>query len=242
MGKYVAEQAVKLLIKNNKNPKESKVGILGITFKEDCPDVRNSKVNDIIKELNEYDIKPLVCDPVADINDTKKFYNIDLVDIDKLNDLDCLIIAVAHNEFKNITTVVNNFFVNDLSNFYLDYAKDILYCDKKDSLRRRQIQTVIYQIIESINILLAPILCFTCEEINRFIPGHKFDTMMKYTFPKVKENLDKNILDEYKVFLKYKDMVTKALEEKRAAGEIGSSLETFVTLFIKDENIFNKIR
>ena len=116
MGKYVAEQAVKLLIKNNKNPKVSKVGILGITFKEDCPDVRNSKVNDIIKELNEYDIKPLVCDPIADINDTKKFYNIDLVNIDELYDLDCLIIAVAHNGFKNITNT-------QLTNMFKDNTK-----------------------------------------------------------------------------------------------------------------------
>ena len=103
MGKYVAEQTVKQLIKANKPISSVKVGCLGITFKEDCPDVRNSKVNDILKELHEYGIHPLVCDPVADAPDAKKFYNVDLVPITELLELDCLIIAVAHQEFKTLT-------------------------------------------------------------------------------------------------------------------------------------------
>lgn len=103
MGKYVAEQAVKQLIAADKPISAAKVGILGITFKEDCPDVRNSKVNDILKELREYGIQPLVCDPVADAPDAKKFYGVDLVSIDTFKDLDCLIIAVAHKEFIALT-------------------------------------------------------------------------------------------------------------------------------------------
>ncbi len=100
MGKYVAEQTVKQLIKADKPISHAKVGCLGITFKEDCPDTRNSKVDDIIKELNEYGIKPLVCDPVADATDAKRFYGVDLVPLSEFKDLDCLIIAVAHKEFK----------------------------------------------------------------------------------------------------------------------------------------------
>ena len=100
MGKYVAEQTVKQLIKADKPISHAKVGCLGITFKEDCPDTRNSKVDDIIKELNEYGIKPLVCDPVADAADAKRFYGVDLVPLSEFKDLDCLIIAVAHKEFK----------------------------------------------------------------------------------------------------------------------------------------------
>ena len=96
MGKYVAEQTVKQLIKADKSIKNAKVGCLGITFKEDCPDARNSKVNDILKELREYGINPIVCDPVADAPDAKKFYGVDLVDISEFKDLDCLIIAVMH--------------------------------------------------------------------------------------------------------------------------------------------------
>lgn len=103
MGKYVAEQTIKQLLKVNKVIKDVRVGCLGITFKEDCPDARNSKVYDIISELRDYGIKPIVCDPVADVEDTKRFYNIDLVDISEFRDLDCLIIAVMHKEFKELT-------------------------------------------------------------------------------------------------------------------------------------------
>ncbi len=103
MGKYVAEQTVKQLIKANKSIKNAKVGCLGITFKEDCPDARNSKVNDILKELREYGIEPIVCDPVADAPDVKKFYGVDLVEISEFKDLDCLIIAVMHKEFKELS-------------------------------------------------------------------------------------------------------------------------------------------
>ncbi len=103
MGKYVAEQTVKQLIQADKPIKTARVGCLGITFKEDCPDVRNSKVYDILKELMEYGIVPLVCDPVADAPDVKRFYGVDMVPMDKMRDLDCLIIAVAHKEFKMLT-------------------------------------------------------------------------------------------------------------------------------------------
>ena len=103
MGKYVAEQTVKQLISADKSIKNAKVGCLGITFKEDCPDARNSKVSDIIKELREYGIDPIICDPVVDAPDAEKFYNIKLHPITDLKDLDCLIIAVAHDEFKKLS-------------------------------------------------------------------------------------------------------------------------------------------
>ena len=104
MGKYVAEQTVKQLIAADKPIKSAKVGVLGITFKEDCPDARNSKVNDILKELREYGIRPIVCDPVADAPDAKRFYGVDLVSLDEFKDLDCLIIAVSHKEFKALSS------------------------------------------------------------------------------------------------------------------------------------------
>jgi UDP-N-acetyl-D-galactosamine dehydrogenase len=103
MGKYIAEQTVKQLIAEDVSIKNAKVGVLGITFKENCPDARNSKVNDVIKELKEYGINPIVVDPVADAPDTKRFYGIDLAPIDALKDLDCLIIAVAHEEFAKLS-------------------------------------------------------------------------------------------------------------------------------------------
>ena len=94
---------MKQLIKADKPIQTAKVGCLGITFKEDCPDARNSKVNDILNELREYGIDPIVCDPVADADDTKRFYGVDLVPVSDFKDLDCLIIAVAHKEFKALT-------------------------------------------------------------------------------------------------------------------------------------------
>ena len=119
MGKYVAEQTVKQLIKANKSIKNAKIGCLGITFKENCQDTRNSKVNDILKELREYGIDPIVCDPVADVADAKRFYNVDLVDISEFKDLDCLIIAVIHDEFKKLTA-------DQLSNMFKDKENKIL--------------------------------------------------------------------------------------------------------------------
>lgn len=103
MGKYVAENAVKRLIQCDKLINNAKVGILGITFKENCPDARNSKVYDIFKELEDYGISPIVVDPVADVNDVKRFYNIKLEKMEKLADLDLLIIATSHDVFKDIS-------------------------------------------------------------------------------------------------------------------------------------------
>lgn len=117
MGKYVAEQTVKQLIKADKSIRNARVGCLGITFKEDCPDARNSKVDDILKELREYGIKPIVCDPVADAPDAKKFYGVDLVPINELKDLDCLIIAVAHKEFRALTN-------EDIGSMFKDEPND----------------------------------------------------------------------------------------------------------------------
>ena len=113
MGKYVAEQTVKQLIAADKSIKNAKVGVLGITFKEDCPDARNSKVNDILKELREFGIEPIVCDPVADAPDAKRFYGVDLVSLDEFHGLDCLIIAVAHKEFKALTN-------EDIAKMFID--------------------------------------------------------------------------------------------------------------------------
>ena len=100
MGKYIADATVKEMIKVGQAPKKSKVVILGLTFKENCPDPRNSKVDDIIKRLNEYDIEPEVVDPWASERDAMREYGVKLTALDKVKDADCVIVAVAHNEFK----------------------------------------------------------------------------------------------------------------------------------------------
>ena len=103
MGKYVAENVVKKLIAAGKNVRDSKVAILGFTFKENCPDTRNSKVDDIIKRLNEYEIIPVVVDPWANPDDAKHEYGVELTKFDEVKDADCIIVAVAHSEFKKLT-------------------------------------------------------------------------------------------------------------------------------------------
>lgn len=100
MGKYVAENVVKNMIKSNKPIKGSKVAIFGITFKENCPDVRNTKVVDIIKELEEYGINTNVVDPVADEESLCNTYGIKLYKTEDIKDMDAVIFAVPHEEFK----------------------------------------------------------------------------------------------------------------------------------------------
>ena len=99
MGKYVAENVVKKLIAAGKNVKDAKVAILGFTFKENCPDTRNTRVIDIMNELAEYGITPVVADPVADADEGKQHYGIEFVDIGTVRDMDAVIIAVGHTEF-----------------------------------------------------------------------------------------------------------------------------------------------
>ncbi len=103
MGKYVAENTVKLLIKADKQIKGARVLVMGVTFKEDVPDARNSKVIDIIHELQEYGIEVMVSDPVADKEDVMHEYNIKLCEYDDVDNVDAIVLAVAHKQFKEIS-------------------------------------------------------------------------------------------------------------------------------------------
>src|SRR5699024_4565124 len=103
MGKYVAENTVKLMIKGNRQIKGARVAILGLTFKENCPDVRNTKVIDIINELKQYEINTIVHDPQADKNDVLNEYGIELKDREDIKDVDAVILAVPHEEYKELT-------------------------------------------------------------------------------------------------------------------------------------------
>ena len=103
MGKYVAENVVKKLISSDKAVRNAKVAILGFTFKENCPDTRNTKIIDIVKELREYSIEPVIADPVADVKEAKQLYEIEFVDINSIKDMDAVVLAVAHDDFKNLS-------------------------------------------------------------------------------------------------------------------------------------------
>ena len=102
MGGFVADAAIRQMIEAGKAPKKAKVVILGITFKENCPDTRNSKVYDIIRRLSEYGVEAQVSDPWADPAIAKREYGVDLIGFDEVKDVDCLIVAVGHNEFRSL--------------------------------------------------------------------------------------------------------------------------------------------
>ena len=103
MGRYVAENCVKSLIAADKQVKGARVAILGFTFKENCPDTRNSKVLDIVNELKEYGIAPVITDPVADAEEAERIYGLCLDGMEAVRDMDAVILAVGHETFKSLT-------------------------------------------------------------------------------------------------------------------------------------------
>ena len=113
MGAFVADKAVKKMIDAGQAPKKSKVVILGLTFKENCPDTRNSKVDDIIKQMNTYGIEPIVVDPWASERDAMHEYGVKLTKMEDVRDADCVVVAVAHNEFRALT-------LDDIKKLYKD--------------------------------------------------------------------------------------------------------------------------
>lgn len=117
MGAYVADAAIRKMIEAGQAPKKSKVVILGLTFKENCPDTRNSKVDDIIKQLNKYGIQPSVVDPWASERDAMHEYGVKLTKLDNVSDADCVIVAVAHNEFKALG-------LQNIKSFFRDVPDD----------------------------------------------------------------------------------------------------------------------
>jgi UDP-N-acetyl-D-galactosamine dehydrogenase len=99
MGKYVAENVVKKLISVDVPVKNAKVAILGFTFKENCPDTRNTKVIDIVNELKEFGIVPVISDPVADAQKANRLYGVEFISFADIQGMDAVILAVSHNEF-----------------------------------------------------------------------------------------------------------------------------------------------
>ena len=138
MGKYVAESLVKALIKANIAVKHAKVAILGFTFKENCPDTRNTKVIDIYRELGEYGIVPMVVDPAADAAAAERLYGITFQTMDDIKDVDALIIAVAHEQFLSLDR-------EKISSFYHPAHKRKVLLDLKGILNRSEYLTEDYR-------------------------------------------------------------------------------------------------
>lgn len=131
MGRYVAESLVKNLIRTDIQVKGARVAILGFTFKENCPDTRNTKVIDIYKELGEYGIIPTVVDPAADADEAERLYGITFRTMEEIREMDAVIVAVSHREFLSLSR-------EDIAGFYHSrHAKKVLMdikglFDKKD--------------------------------------------------------------------------------------------------------------
>ena len=102
MGEFVADAAIREMVRAGLAPAKAKVGVLGITFKEDCPDVRNSKVEDILNRFRQYGIEPIIADPWADPAEAERAYGVGLVPMEEIRGLDCLVVAVAHRQFKEM--------------------------------------------------------------------------------------------------------------------------------------------
>ncbi len=135
MGKYVAENCVKNLIAEDKAVKGAKVAIFGFTFKENCPDTRNTRIIDIVMELRQYGINPLIVDPQADKEEAENLYGIKLTDMNMIKGMDAVIFAVAHNRFKDLKTI-------DIDRLYGNGGKVLL--DIKGILNRREYESAGY--------------------------------------------------------------------------------------------------
>ena len=135
MGKYVAENVVKKLIAADKTVKGAKVAILGFTFKENCPDTRNTKIYDIVKELKEYGIDPVIADPEADAEEAKMLYGVEFDSMENIKDMDAVVLAVAHDAFANLSQ-------ETVAGFYGDGAKVLL--DIKGLLDRKEYENAGY--------------------------------------------------------------------------------------------------
>ncbi len=135
MGKYVAENVVKSLIKAGKAVRNAKVAILGFTFKENCPDTRNTKVIDIVNELKEYGITPVIADPQADADEAKRLYGVEFVNADTIKDMDAVVLAVAHTQFRSFT-------MEEIDAFFGEGRKVLL--DIKGLLSRKEYEDAGY--------------------------------------------------------------------------------------------------
>lgn len=136
MGKYCAENCVKNLIAVDKSVKGAKVAILGFTFKENCPDTRNTKIIDIVNELKEYGINPIIADPEADAEEAKRLYGIEFTDIKTISGMDAVILAVAHTEF-------SRFSIDKMNELFGPGIKVLL--DLKGLFNRKEYETAGYK-------------------------------------------------------------------------------------------------
>ena len=145
--------------------------------------------------------------------------------------------AFEKYDFGNGISRIVTFMSRDLSAFYLDITKDILYCDSHTSLRRKQVQNVIYQVTDTLMRLLTPFLPFTMDEIYHSYGRNHLLNVQLLDYPKVSKEYSDDVINNYESFMSLRDEVLKKLEEARSSSLIGSSQEATVSLFEKNDVI-----
>jgi UDP-N-acetyl-D-galactosamine dehydrogenase len=139
MGRYVVESLIKKMVNANISVKQGRIAILGFTFKENCPDTRNTRVIDIVRELNEYGIKPMIVDPVADAEEARHEYGLEFDSLENVRDMDAVILAVAHDEFCGFT-------MEDVDKLFRDVPNNQrVLMDVKGLLNRKEYEAVGYR-------------------------------------------------------------------------------------------------
>ena len=145
--------------------------------------------------------------------------------------------AFEKYDFGNGISRIVTFMSRDLSAFYLDITKDILYCDSHTSLRRKQVQNVIYQVTDTLMRLLTPFLPFTMDEIYHSYGRNHLLNVQLLDYPKVSKEYSDDVINNYESFMSLRDEVLKKLEEARSSSLIGSSQEATVSLYGKNDVI-----
>ena len=173
----------------------------------------------------------------------KEFSKISLYVLERLKEVKNIALDEYNKyNFANMIQEILTFLTQDVSAFYISVAKDTLYCDKVDSPRRREFQTVIYNIIDTMSHLLAPVLCFTMEEVHSFLPVKAEEYIVLEDMPRKEVSINRDLLKEYDLFKASRDEVLKALELVRQEGLIKSNLEAEVEikcLTDEVESLFN---
>ncbi len=184
---------------------------------------------------------------LGNINPEDFNYEKDAVGYDELKSVDKYVlvklnevIEKALEEYNNydyisVNNVLFNFMSNTISAFYMDYAKDILYIERKDALRRRQVQTVFYQVTDALNRLWAPILSYTMEEVYSYFKPEKESIFLEAMPEKVSYHDEEAVKAQWDKYLQVRSDILKALEEAKASGMIKKALETKIYYCPKQE-------
>ena len=180
---------------------------------------------------------------ISDYDGSKVSYNkVDLYILEQLEETkNKALDSYDSYSFRGVVDAITSFISGDLSSFYMDMAKDILYCDGQESSRRKAIVDVFYKVCRTLVLLLNPILPFTCEEVYSYMPGEKKEALQLEDMVKKSQDYPSSLKEEFASFKAIRAILLKEMENVRAAGVIGSSVEADVTLSLSDKALFKEL-